>query len=400
MSDNCLMANPPDWGRRPLLRWLTTLATLALVGALVTACSSSSGPAPTKPQSSSRSSTTAQAAISGMKAPLTGLVDMGVQSAYQSGQAFPTTEPSVLDAYAGAFGGIVVNESWSQLEPSPGVEQWAPLDQSLASVQAWNSQHPDTPLGVKLRIFAGYGAPSWVVQEAGPPVALQTKSGTKNIGQWWTTPFRQAWSSFQHAMAARYDSDPLIRAVSVSSCSSSTGEPFVVSGAVSSQRALAAAGWTPQLQEDCLGGALADYSGWVHTPVTFAFNPLGTPSGPDATFTTQLMQSCASSHSRGGPECILGNNDLSAAAPSGRGSSVYSEITSLWQSTAGNVTVYFQTVGAGVDCQAIDVAVAHHAASVELWPPNRGYAGFSAIPAATLALWDNSLRTATSPSCS
>lgn len=324
---------------------------------------------------------------------------MGIQSAYQAGQPFPTTDPGVLDPYAGVFGGIVVNESWSQLEPSPGVEQWAPLDQSLAAVQAWNSQHQATPLGVKLRIFAGYGAPSWVVQQAGAPVTLQTKGGTKTVGRWWTTPFRQAWSTFQHALAARYDSNPLVRAVSVSSCSSSTGEPFVVSGAVTSQRALQAAGWTPQLQENCLSGALADYAGWVHTPVTFAFNTLPTPSGPDTTYTAQLMQTCATSHAHGGPECVLGNNDLSATAPSGRQSSVYRGITSLWQSTPGNVTVYFQTVGAGVDCPAIAVAVAHHAASVELWPPNHGYAGFSAFPVGTLGGWDSALRSGSAPVC-
>lgn len=268
-------------------------------------------------------------------------------------------------------------------------------------MQAWNSQHTATPLGVKLRIFAGYGAPSWVVQQAGTPVTLQTKGGTKTVGRWWTAPFRQAWSSFQHAVAARYDSNPLVRAVSVSSCSSSTGEPFVVSGAVASHRALQAAGWTPQLQESCLGEALADYSGWVRTPVTFAFNTLPTPSGPDMTFTALLMQACATSHSHGGPECVLGNNDLSATAPSGRESFVYREIASLWQSTPGNLTVYLQTVGAGVDCPAIAVAVAvaHHATSVELWPPNHGDAGFSAVPVGTLGAWDTALRSGSAPVC-
>lgn len=336
-----------------------------------------------------------------MKAPLTGLLDMGVQTAYQTGQPFPTTDPSTLDTYAGAFGGIVINESWSQLEPSPGVEQWAPLDQSLAAVQMWNIQHPATPLGVKLRIFAGYSAPSWVVQESGPSVTLHTRGGTKVVGEWWTTPFRQAWNSFQHALAARYDSNPLVRAVSVSSCSSSTGEPFVVSGAKSSQQALSAAGWTPQLQESCLEGALSDYSGWVHTPVDLAANLLGQgPSvGPSTAFTGQIMQACAASQSHGGPECVLGNNDLSSTVTSGSAGFVYSEIESLWQSTPAHVNVYFQTVGAGVNCQAIAVAVSHHATSVELWPPNGHYSGFSAIPLATLASWNTAVQTGAVPNC-
>ena len=394
------MTRPIDRNRPSSLRRSGPVVALTVVGALLAACSSSAVRAPTTTPSSVRSSPTTQAPSSGTKVPLTGLVDMGIQSAYQRGQPFPTTDPGALDAYAGAFGGIVVNESWSQLEPSPGVEQWAPLDRSLAAVQAWNDAHPSTPLGVKLRIFAGYGAPSWVVQQAGPPVTLVTKGGARSVGRWWTTPFRQAWSSFQHAMAARYDPDPLIRAVSVSSCSSITGEPFVISGSVSAQQALTSAGWSPQAQENCLAGALADYSGWVRTPVTFAFNTLGTPSGPDADVTAQLMRSCAASHSHGGPTCVLGNNDLSSEAPSGRQSSVYSEITSLWAAMPGEVAVYFQTVGAGVDCPAVDVAVAHHAGSVELWPHNHAYLGFSAFPASTLAGWDAALRTGRAPNCS
>jgi hypothetical protein len=316
---------------------------------------------------------------------------MGIQTAYQTGQPFPVTDPSTLDAYAGDFSGIVVNESWSQLEPAPGVEDWAPLDQSLAAVSAWNAAHPATPLGVKLRIFAGSSAPSWVVAQSGPTVTIQTRGGTKTVGEWWTTPFRQAWNVFQHALAARYDPNPLVRAVSVSSCSSSTGEPFVVSGAISSQRSLAAAGWTPQLQEACLEGALSDYSGWTHTQITFAFNPLPTPSGPDVAFMSQIMQACAGSHAAGGPECVLGNNDVSATAPSGKVGPAYSEIATLAPTPATGSGVYFQTAGPSVDCATMSVATTYHATSVELWPPNHGYSGYSAVPSATLASWNRTL---------
>jgi len=335
----------------------------------------------------------------GEKPPLLGLVDMGIQTAYQTGQPFPTTDPSSLDPYAGAFDGIVVNESWSQLEPSPGVENWAPLDQSLAAVQGWNSQHPSTPLGVKLRIFAGYSAPAWVVAQSGPPVTLLTKGGVKVVGQWWTTPFRQAWNAFQHALAARYDTNPLVRAVSVSSCSSSTGEPFVVSGAVSSQRNLKAAGWTSQLQQACLEGALSDYSGWTHTQITFAFNPLGTSSGADPSFTDQMMQACVDSQSQGGPDCVVGNNDLSPAAPSGFSGPVYANIQQLLRQSPTRTQVYFQTAGPSTTCQTLATGSTYHAGSVELWPADHGYAGFSAIPVATLTAWNGDLVSGTPVTC-
>jgi hypothetical protein len=165
-----------------------------------------------------------------------------------------------------------------------------------------------------------------------------------------------------------------------------------------------AAGWTPQAQQSCLQGALADYSGWVHTPVDFAFNPYRTVAAgravPDPSFTDQVMQGCADSRSNGGPTCVLGNNALSSAAATGRSAPVYAQIDTLWQQTPGHVGVYFQTVGAGVDGGSIEVAVSHHASGVELWPPNRGYTGFAAIPSTTLSQWNAALRTGSNLSCS
>jgi len=394
--------------RRP--SWLVgALVTGVLLGACGIGSSDAAAPSGTRspsPSGASAPATSRSDSTAGHdagKPPLTGLIDMGVQNAYQQGAPFPTTDPSTLDAYAGAFGGIVVNEAWSQLEPSFGVEDWAPLDRSLAAVRTWNAQHPSTPLGVKLRIFAGYSAPLWVVRESGPPVTIESgrhRLLTRTMGRWWTAAFRRAWHGFQRALAARYDTNPLIRAVSVSSCSSITGEPFVVSARPATRLALRAAGWTVQRQESCLEGALSDYSGWTHTEVTFAFNPLLTASGPDAAFTIRIMQECAASKASGGPDCVLGNNDLSAAAPNEKGPApVYSEIAALVARGPRPPSVYFQTVGAGVDCQAMAVAAEHHAGSVELWPPNAGYRGFAAIPVATLAGWNQALVERTPITC-
>ena len=350
------------------------------------------------PQGSTPAPSSGTSGAQGEKLPLRGLIDMGIQTAYQSGQPFPVTDPSTLDAYAGAFTGIVVNESWSQLEPAPGVQQWGPLDKSLAAVSAWNAAHPSTPLGVKLRIFAGRGAPAWVASQSGT-VAIDVHGRKVAVGKWWTQPFESAWHSFQLALAARYDSDALVRQVSVSSCSSSTGEPFVVSGALISQADLKAAGWTPQAQEQCLSGALSDYSGWRHTPVTFAFNPIPTGQGPDAAFMDQEMQQCAASAAQGGPECIVGNNDLSPNVANSRYSGpAVAQIQHL-QAGASPPTVYFQTVGARLDCQTIATGLTYHAQSIELWPPNGRYLGFSAQSPATLSQWSQALISGVSPSC-
>jgi hypothetical protein len=338
------------------------------------------------------------------KQPLRGLIDMGVQSAYTLDIPFPTVNTAAITPYAGAFGGIVINEGWAQLEPSPGHEQWRDLDTSLAAVTAWNMAHPSTPLGVKLRIFGGNTAPAWAKALGGAPLTIVTKGISKTFGRWWTEPYAHAWSSFQHALAAHYDGNPLVRAVSVSSCATLTGEPFVMNLTKPAVETMQAAGWTPQAQQRCLQGAVDDYAGWVRTPITFAFNPYRTvvngEARPDPSVTIDVMEACARSRAHGGPECVLGNNALSDLAATGRSAAVYAEIDTLWQATPAHVGVTFQTVGAAVDCAGIELAVDHHATSVEVWPPNHHYQGFTAVPAGVLRQWDDALRHTTGLSCS
>ena len=371
-------------------------ATTVLLGALLlAACGGTSSGAP--PGTRGPTSTPSTPAPR-QKPPLLGLLDMGVQTSYQRGQPFPPTDPSGLDAYAGAFGGIVVNEAWSQLEPTAGSEQWGPLDQSLAAVSSWNASHPTTPLGVKLRIFAGRSAPGWVTAESGT-VTIVVHGRPVTVGRWWTPPFEAAWHAFQQALAARYDPDPLVRQVSVSSCSSSTGEPFVVSGARTSQANLAAAGWSIGAQEQCLDGALSDYSGWKRTPITFAFNPLPTPTGPDTTLMDQVMQECAASAAHDGPQCIVGNNDLSpTVATSAYSGPTIAQIQRL-EAGVDPPTVYFQTSGSRLTCQTISTGLGYHARSIEIWPPDGNYRGFAVQRAATLTQWNRALISGTSLSC-
>jgi hypothetical protein len=373
---------------------LPTLVAVAVMAAVLAA--SPLGPSP--------SSGAAAPTSADQKPALTGLVDMGVQTAYQLDVPFPTVDTSVLTPYAGAFGGIVVNESWAQLEPSSGHEDWSDLIASLDAVQQWNDAHRSTPVGVKLRIFAGNTAPGWAKQLGGPPITIDTKGRPKQFGRWWTAPYRRAWSEFQHALAARFDPDPLVRAVAVTSCGTLTGEPFVLNTSKAAVRTMESAGWSAAAEQDCVDGALADYSGWRRTPVTFAFNPFVTVGdgrrSPDPSVTDAVMASCATSRSRGGPACVLGNNALSDGADSGRSAPVYDEVDALWSRHPDTFGVHFQTVSAGVDCPAIQLAVTHHATSVELWPPNHGYRGFAAVPAATLEGWGRALRTGTGLTCS
>ncbi len=355
--------------------------------------------------STQTSSTTSAPRSSFQKPMLLGLVDMGSQLSYAKGVSFPTVNLAELGSDYPAFSGIVVNETWAQLEPSSGTYAWNDLDSSLSAVESFNAEHPSNQLGVKLRIFAGKTAPDWAKQLGGSPITLTSKNTSFTYGRWWSASYRQAWSKFQHALASRYDSNPTVRAVAVTSCATLTGEPFIVGLDPSNIPILESAGWTPQAQQSCIEGVFSDYSGWVKTPIDFPFNPfrilINNRPQVDEAVTNQILEMCAKSKSTGGPLCVVGNHGLSDTATSGSEGVLYSEINSLWSANPNSFSVYFQTIGpnSGADCHSINIAISHHATSVELWPPALNYKGFGSIPIGTLELWNKDLASSTSLSC-
>lgn len=391
---------------------LVALIGIAVGAIILGACSSRASPssrslevsATTSSSTPAGSEITSVAGQNKYKPVLTGLIDMGIQTSYGQDQPFPTVNISEITPYVGDFSGIVVNENWSQLETSQGVYAWGDLDESLAAVTQFNQAHPNGQVYVKLRIFGGNGAPDWAKNLGGSPISEVLKQQTRTYGRWWTPAYRAAWNTFQHAMAARYDSNPLIRAVSVGSCASSTGEPFVLNPGKAALTAIESAGWTVAAQESCLEGAISDYSGWKTTPIEFAFNPfenvVGTKLQVDQNFTSQIMEQCIGSGASGGPECIPGNNALSDATLLSRVASIYDEIDTLWQESPGSFQTYFQTVGASVDCQAISLGISYHATAIELWPPDGRLQGYSAIPSSTLAQWNEALKSGSQLTCS
>jgi hypothetical protein len=322
---------------------------------------------------------------------LVGLIDKGTESPYHLGQAYP---PVQLTGVASGLVGVVVNATWAQLEPRQGQFDFAILDASFAAIATYDREHPEAPLGARLRVFAAFAAPAWAKALGGPPITVPVKPGTTTtptLGRWWETPYRSAWAGLQHALAKRYDNEPVLRDVAVSSCATLTAEPFVM--APGTIRAATAAGWTPAAQQTCLDGAFSDYAAWRHTAIYYPMNPF--PGDP--AITTEVMGRCAHSEGGGGPWCILGNNALSPdSATTQRVAPVYAEINGLWSADPTSTPVSFQMNAPtpSVQCAALDVAVSHHALSVELWP--QGIAGETP---STLRTWSTDLVTGAQPIC-
>lgn len=338
---------------------------------------------------------------------IVGLIDKGSEQPYHLAQLFPVTDTAEIGAYSPAFSGTVVNETWAQLEPTMGKWDFAPLDASLAAVSAYDSAHPGNPLGVKLRVWGGLTAPEWAKTLDGTPITVPPASSTDvtgTVGRFWSTDYEQQWAAFQTALAGRYDSNPLLREVAVTSCNTASAEPFVMDSTVIT--ALLGAGWTSLDQQRCLEGALADFSAWQHTAVDFTFNPFTDVSAsgvqtPDLPFASTIMSECAVSGIEGRlPQCILDNHGLTDSVLP-RQTGLYAEIDALWQQYDHWVPVDFQTISPnGFNlCLALGIGIAYHAQSIEIWPPGPGFAGFDQYTPAQLTPWEDALLTGTQPSC-
>ncbi len=357
--------------------------------------------------SASATLTIAPSATSATVKPLVdGLVDKGVQAPYDASQPFPVTPTSELTGYAAAFSGIVLNLTWAQLEPTKAGFDFAPLDADLASVSDYNAANPTHPLKAKLRVWSGFTAPQWVKALDGPPITVPGDANrpvSATLGRYWMADYEQQWTDFQNALAKHYDSNPLLSEVAVSSCNTETDEPFVMTEA--GIQALLAAGWTSADQQQCLDGALANYSAWKHTAVDFTFNSFSNVSStgvrsPGTAVTAAIMEQCASSEITGdSPLCILDNHGLQDSV-STQQALVYGNIDSLWHQFDHDVPVDFQTFSPDVDlCQTIGVGIAYHAQSVEVWPPGPGSSGFQQYSPAQLTAWDEALKAQIQPTC-
>lgn len=156
-------------------------------------------------------------------------------------------------------------------------------------------------------------------------------------------------------------------------------------------------------------GAFSDYSGWKHTPIeytlnTFASNAPGKSGVLDQQFTNAVMTRCADLPRTVGRSCSLSNHGLDQNSGTSQGVLVYGQIAALYAKHPGQTPVGFQTFSPDNfgGCQALNVAVAYHAQSLELWPPSanvHGFKGFSAYPEAELAQWARALRTRTTLAC-
>jgi hypothetical protein len=323
----------------------------------------------------------------GPKEPIAGLIDMQDISWHNDAGGEPGFTIANVDQFPGIFGGIVINATWDSIEPAQdGGLSFTSIDGALAQIRTYNAANPAAPLGVKLRVYAGANAPEWAKELNGGPVAIQRNpNGCKTppcpltLGLFWKGEYIDAWRAFQSQLAARYDSEPLIKEIAITSCAQQTDEPFVPTLDATSKSNLQDAGYTDALQQDCLAGAVDDYANWKLTLIDYTFNPFTPLKGPsDGGFPETVMSACRASL---GSRCVLDNHVLEAPLDTST-QPIYDEMAAL------GPPINFQTGSPQqMTClwtQTIAIGVQLGAASIEVWPEAK-FQGFDSFDGGNVA---------------
>ena len=323
-------------------------------------CSSGGGPPSPSPV---RTAVATAAPAVAVKAPLSGLVAMGSLAFAGTAGAIPDNGLEEIAAHPNVYAGTVINVTWAQLEPQAGVFDDGAISAALANVAAYDATHAAHPVAAKLRIYAGANVPAWVVQLTGGPITVSTSRGTAQIAAFWTSAYDTAWRALQAHLAGEYDTSPAIAEVAVSSCSSRTAEPFIISFDAASLTAMRAFGFSDSTYRACLANAASDYAVWKNTPLDYTFNTFVDTDGAspvaDPTFTISVMQSWRGAL---GGRAIVANHGLQSPLAAGA-MPIYAELLTL------GPPMEFQGISPAIDWDAsIALAMTYHPSEIEIWP--------------------------------
>lgn len=307
----------------------------------------------------------------------------------------PANNFEELNAHPGVYSAAVIQLYWSQLEPSQGVFDDSSLTSAMASLAAYNTKYPATPVVGKLRIFMGLGTPAWVVSATGAVVVTDSSGNSATVGEFWTPAYAALWQALQQHLASEYDSSPMIGEVAITSCSSLTGEPFILPHNKAAIAVLQQAGYTDAQGMACLTNAPKDFAAWKDTPLDYTFNSFTqTDSGVGVSDTVFPVQEMDAFRAALGTRGVVANHGLqptlkAAAVP------VYAGFQALYTQAAVDGTISpleFQTYGPTVDwASSIALGLTYHPTEIEIWDTVAA-GGAAPLSQTQLAGWATSLK--------
>ncbi len=266
---------------------------------------------------------------------LQGLVTMGGLGPLLAKGGHADNTLKEANAHPGVYTGVLLLVSWDELEHVEGKLDVSRIESGLDAVRAYNRKYPETPVRAKLRIFSGRNTPDWVIAKSGGSVVIEdTKQQDIAIGRFWTPAYRNSWKELQRLLAARYDAEPLLAEVAVSSCATMTAEPFIMTLTPENLPKLHAAGFSDAEFKACLLGAM------------------------DEAFTNIVMETFRRRFEDRG---IIANHGLQAEI-SERQAGVYAELKKL------GPPIEFQTISPVLDWDAaFKIGMEHRMTELEVW---------------------------------
>jgi hypothetical protein len=239
-------------------------------------------------------------ALAGKPKPLaSGLITVGVR---------PSEWPGLIDAY-------VPTVEWRALQPRPRMLNPKPIDDMIRRARM-------TGDSLRIRIFAGRGAPDWVKRRYGTVFVRDPYDGVNAVvPRWWNPGYMDAYRRLQWRLARRYDGNPTIRSVTVSGAMTIYAEPFIRGiGSYDTRRNLLRAGYTAWKDKRAMMRSIDAQRPWKRTRQIMAFNPWqfvrgdGT-FGSDTGFTNKVMSRFRNVFGR---RAILQNNSIRSSWIGGR----------------------------------------------------------------------------------
>lgn len=208
--------------------------------------------------------------------------------------------------------GIVVNETWADLQPN-GADSTIiaaangngsnALDAAISDVTTWNTANPSNPVHIKLRVWAGEDAPLWAKQISPGPINGTTNGSStcsaahsSCIGPFWSSSYEADYANLQSQLATLYDSNALIENVVDSACMTQNAEPMLQDdyNSGSGLTHLLAATYTDVKGYDCNVTSITNMEVWKQTHVSFSFNPYSMLTLPGSGNESGLPVNCSS----------------------------------------------------------------------------------------------------------
>ena len=315
------------------------------------------------------------------KQPIHGLVSMGSEAFSSKPGSLPNNSMEEINAHPAIYSGAVINLLWSQLEPQKGVFDDSAITGALANIAAYNAKYPATPVVAKLRVHAGIGTPVWIPQLTGGPITIGSGASSYQIGTFWSAPYRTEWQALQAHLAAQFDSSAAVAEVAISSCSSSTAEPFIAPLDTANLFAMRQFGFSDATYMACLSWAKDDYAAWVNTPLDYTFNSFRNSDGcvsakdtgcivENPGFTNQVMDAFRAA--LGTSRSVVANHGLQDTLKA-VANPIYSEFQNLYAQAQAQLPpsaspLELQTISQTVNWDSsIQFALSFHPTEIEIW---------------------------------